>query len=303
MINNLFNTENKPYIDFERAEKSIDDLIKDAYLIKEYHNFRFPKDFSFQNKEHREAVGKLYCRKNFSIKTGEDRDLRKAVRKNYQKKCKDYFLEEYQWPQGVANTISKMIVLPDCKEHKTTAGYALRFVPAAFIGCVPERFVEPLAKMMNIEREFFTFSSIAYGTAQVFISSYVAYQMWKGENHDMDLLAKIYDSFGVGSEIIKWWASGSAAARVIEAPIRIYKFAKDKSHTFSPASCFPFNLNFVDGIPFAHLAIYDAKMNYEDNQKPKPKMEVLHASFAKENPPKLYDAKKLGKPQIQSDAI
>jgi hypothetical protein len=303
MINNLFNTENKPYTDFERAEKSIDDLIKDAHLIKEYHNFRFPKDFSFQNKEHREAVGKLYCRKNFSIKTEKSRELRKVVRQHYQEKVFNYFIEEYAWPPKVAGIVAKITSLPDCREHKTTAGYAVRFLPAVFIGSVPERFVEPIAKMMNIEREFFTASSIAYGAAQAVVLSYAFIQMRKGENHDMDLFAKIYDFLGIGSDIIKGWVCGSAIARGLESLWRIGTFVYDKRHTYSPSSCFPANLNIVDGFPFLLLAIYDAKRNNEERKYLNPKSAVLHPSISKEPIPKLYDVKKLETPQIRSDAI
>lgn len=248
-------------------KKTIDDVILNPERRKEFKDFKFPEDFSFHNEEHREAVARLYCRKNYGTKTKEQKEIRAAVRDNYRQKCKEYFIEQYGWPKKNAGIISKMVFLPNCRDQKTKAGHIAMFIPAALGGHLPIKYAEPLSKMMNVDREYLTASSIAWDIVNFGIASYISIKIWTGEPHPEDLMERIYSIFDGGKDVFKWMITANALTRSLELPVRVYKYEKDKSHTYSPAAMFPLNPNLIDAVPLTWLMGRDLYVKFKERTK------------------------------------
>jgi hypothetical protein len=271
------------------------DLILDPLLEEERKNFRFPKDFSFKDEEFRLKMDRLYGKKQFEIhymaklkelipllfksKTSEEledniynvltigykeRAIKRIVRANYREKCKEYFIEYHHWPKPVAKLTAKIVGLPRCREHKTKIGYVFSTFPAAFAGNLSKRYAEPIAKLMNVERKFLTASSIGYDVINFALSGYLAYKLWTGEPHREDIIEQMYNALNLGKDVFKYMVTANAATRLLEIPVRTFYYIKDKTHTYSPASLFPLNPNFIDGIPFTYLYIHNSIKNLKE---------------------------------------
>lgn len=308
-----------------RKISSIDDLTLDPELERERKNFKFPKDFSFKDEKFRQKVDHLYGKKHFEInyfsrlkeelpkilksrdheELGDilltlltlgqkERKIKKAVRAEYQEKCKEYFVEQHHWPESVAKLTSKVIGLPKCTERKTIVGYAFSAFPAAIAGNLPKRYVEPISKLMNVERKFLTSTSIAYDIANLAVFGSVAYALWTGEPHREDIIEKMYGALNIGKDVFKYMITLNVATRALEIPVRLGYYIKDKSHTYSPASFFPLNPNFIDGIPFTYLLRHDTVMKVrEKKQKYEVRLRGTYHHFEKKKNPPLPSPEKI----------
>jgi hypothetical protein len=288
-IDNLVNNKNS----FLHINKNIKRDNEEPSIEEQRANFKFPKEFSFKDEEFRAKIDHLYGRKHFEIHYGArlkelipqlvksktmqefkensynilhigqvERKEKRKVRKDYETKCMDYIIEHYHWSKGVAKATSKVIGLPNCKEHKTLVGYALLFTPASFAGNLSEKYEKPIAKLMNVEERFITISSIVQDAVSLGIVASWAYNLWTGSNESGGLIEKtvehIYSHIGIGKDILKYALTINAGVRALEIPTRLTAYLKYKKHLPSPGSVFPINPNPFDGIiPYAYLFVRD----------------------------------------------
>lgn len=245
-----------------QQNNSLESKLTGAELEERRKGFKFPKDFSFENEAFRNEALSLFGRDSFG-KDVVGKTEEKRVLSIYKEKIKDYLVEHCKWPQTTALLGTRFIYgLPKGREHKEIVSpnwkdyelnltsqmkyladlgkYALLNVPASLLGNLPERYFDPCVKFTNINKDFFTRSSINYSIFNAAMNGYFVYQMLTNDIAEPDMAQKFYSMMNIGAKFFTYAMAANVGLRMIEWPIRRNRLKKGK-HTMAPSTFFPLN--------------------------------------------------------------
>ena len=172
--------------------------------------------------------------------------------KEYRALCSKYLVDKYQWPRRVANLTVRFIKNPvKEKEKKRFSDYLI----GVTAGNLPKRYVEPLAELMGVERQFLTktnlFADVGFGALGVFLM----YAVPEVEQSSINLLPRFYEAIGLGASVFNTIVTANVAMRAVQFPLRTYYHLKHDKHL--PAPTMIVNPFFLESIPGAYLFGYD----------------------------------------------
>ncbi|GEM_PF-6415192 len=186
-----------------KSNVSIEHLIVDEELKKDIINFCERKDVHNPN---------YWIEKN-------------QVMKQYRHQCAEHLMNKYDWPKWVAKSVAKTVRIP-----RKNISFA-DVIAAYFVGSLPTRYVEPVAKLMGADRKFYTTINIIADAAWLGISAYSLYVL-----KDNSVTTLMNDAYHLANNTLaENTLYINTAIRAIQIPLRTISNMKGK-HTWSPAS-------------------------------------------------------------------
>ncbi|PIN81372.1 hypothetical protein COV13_01500 [Candidatus Woesearchaeota archaeon CG10_big_fil_rev_8_21_14_0_10_32_9] len=196
----------------------------------------------------------------------ENKKQKKEALESFRRDLTPFLVEEYKWPTLVAKTVSKFAYPANGPtKGKSITDYLLAFE----LGGLPERYVEPLAKIMKVERPFITGNHLKFDWGSTVLTALLAYTVPDlGEN----ISSSLTQIAPIVGETLKYtgYSSGiimgiNTAIKTVQLPYRTWKHVKHDEHTAAPAGIFDVIL--PNAILNGTLFYHDWKEKLKENLK------------------------------------